>query len=123
MDRPEAASFDREWALVVLETALARVQEEYVGDGRADAFSILRHFLPGAVRPMAYEDAARRLRIQLPALKSEIHRMRQRFKSLVREEISGTVSAPHEIDEEMEYLRKVLMERGNDLGTTQPAMA
>ena len=119
--RSEAASFDREWALVVLENSLARVQEEYVGDGRAETFAILRHFLPGAIRPMAYEDAAARLRIGIPALKSEIHRMRQRFRALVREEIGGTVSAPHEIEEEMEYLRKVLMEPGNDLESTQRA--
>lgn len=116
---PDSTAFDREWALVVLETSLARVQEDYVGEGKADMYSVLRHFLPGAVRPMAYEDAAARLRMGLSALKSEIHRMRMRFRSFVRQEIAGTVGAPHEIDEEMEYLRKVLMQPGNDLETTE----
>jgi hypothetical protein len=40
----------------------------------------------------------------------------------VRQEVTGTVSAPHEIDEEMEHLQRVLMDKGSDLGQkTKPS--
>jgi hypothetical protein len=67
---------------------------------------------------MPYEEAAGRLRIGLAAFKTEVHRMRQRFRMFVREEIAGTVSAPHEIEEEMAYLHQVLSDPGHDMGPT-----
>ena len=59
-------------------------------------------------------EAAQKLDLTVPALKSELHRLRQRFKTLVRQEVANTVSAPHEIDEEMTHLQQVLMDRGHD---------
>jgi len=44
---------------------------------------------------------------------------RHRFKTLIRQEVASTVSAPHEIDEEMNYLQQVLMDKGNDLNVSQ----
>lgn len=104
--------FDREWAMVILESALAKVQEEYLGDGRSKAYDVLRQFLPGAVYSIPYIDAAATLRMGVPAFKSEVHRMRTRFRAFVREQIAGTVSAPHEIEDEMHYLHQVLMDPG-----------
>jgi hypothetical protein len=49
------------------------------------------------------------------ALNSEVRRLRQRFKEIVRSEVAATVSAPHETHEEMEHLRRVLMDRGTDI--------
>ena len=60
-----------------------------------------------------------KLGLTLPALKSELHRLRHRFKTLVRQEVASTVSAPHEIDEEMSYLQRVLIDKGNDLNFSQ----
>jgi len=71
--------------------------------------------LPGSVVSPTYEKAAAEVGLSVPALKSELHRLRRRFKALVRQEIAGTVSAPHETDAEMEYLQNVLMDRGSNL--------
>jgi RNA polymerase sigma-70 factor (ECF subfamily) len=106
--------FDREWALVILERSLSAVKAEFEGTLGAEKFSVLRSFLPGSVAPLTYENAATQLGLSLPALKSELHRLRQRFKTLVRQEVANTVSAPHEVDEEMEHLQQVLMDRGHD---------
>lgn len=107
--------FDREWALVILENALKGVSQEWQSSDDQSRFAVLRRFLPGALETPTYEDAAAQLQMSVPALKSELHRLRQRFKTLVRQEIANTVSAPHEIEQEMSYLQQVLMDRGNEL--------
>ena len=78
--------------------------------------SVLRFFLPGALETPRYDLAAAQLGLSLPAFKSEAHRARQRFKLLVREEVTATVSLPHEIESEITHLQQVLMNPGTDLG-------
>jgi RNA polymerase sigma-70 factor (ECF subfamily) len=112
---PDELVFDREWALVILENALQTVELQFKGAEKQ--FSVLRQFLPGSIAVPRYDDAATQLGLNLPALKSELHRLRQRFKTAVREEVAATVSAPHEIDQEMDHLQKVLMNRGIDWAT------
>ncbi len=111
----DALSFDREWALTILEHAFHQIQQEIERDGGAARFAVLRRFLPGALEAPPYEEAAAQLEMGLPAFKSELHRLRRRFKDLVRQEVASTVSAPHEIEQEMEYLQNVLMDKGSDL--------
>ena len=111
---PGASAFDREWALVILENALAGVQAECEAGLGAKQFKVLRMFLPGSVETPSYEHAAAELGMSVSAFKSELHRWRHRFRALVRQEVANTVSAPHEIDEEMGYLQQVLMDRGHD---------
>ena len=118
---PDGRLFDREWALVVLENAFRTVHGEFGGDpGR---FGTLRKFLPGSVETPTYEKAATDLGLSVPALKSELHRLRQRFKAAVREEVAATVSAPHEIDQELSHLQEVLMDRGIDWGASSKPSA
>ncbi len=104
----EARTFDRNWALRILESALQRLHSEYSEQHRDAAFLTLERFLPGAGQLVTYEEAARKLGISLAALKSEVHRLRRRLRALVREEVAQTVSAPHEIEPEMAYLQQVL---------------
>jgi RNA polymerase sigma-70 factor (ECF subfamily) len=106
---PSVLMFDREWALVILEHALQAIEHEFQQSGKAAKFKLLRQFLPGSVNVPSYDDAAAELGVGLPALKSDIHRTRQRFKELVRQEIATTVSAPHEVDDELKYLQQVLL--------------
>jgi len=116
---PAGILFDREWAIVILENALRAVRQEFESAGDSKRFSVLSRFLPGSLEPLTYDEAAAQLALSLPALKSELHRLRQRFKTLVRQEVASTVSAPHEIDEEMNYLQQVLMDKSNDLSVPQ----
>ena len=80
-------SFDREWALVILEHALGTIQEEFESTGRAQHFAVLRRFLPGSLDVPSYEEAAAQLGVSLPGLKSELHRLRQRFKDIIDEAV------------------------------------
>lgn len=110
------SAFDREWALTILETALDRLRCECAEPQSQSNFEVWKNFLPGATESYSYEAAAARLGISLPALKSEIHRLRRRLRALVRSEVARTVSAPHEIDSEMAHLQRVLMDRGSEVG-------
>jgi len=114
LDRSSVA-FDREWALTVLETALQTVRTAFVQAHRESDFGILKTFLPGSPGGPSYETAAAQLALSVPALKSEVHRLRRRFRELVREQIARTVSAPHEIEAEIQHLEAVLRDSGTEL--------
>jgi RNA polymerase sigma-70 factor (ECF subfamily) len=111
----EVASFDRSWALTVIRAALGSVERDYIESGKAELFGVLRAFLPGGNVPPSYEEAAVRAGIGVGALNSEIHRLRRNFRERVCAEVTATVSAPHEIEEEIGHLYRVLMDHGTDL--------
>jgi RNA polymerase sigma-70 factor (ECF subfamily) len=112
----EVAAFDRNWALTTVRSALASVEREYGVTGKSGLFTILRAFLPGGNVPLPYEEAAARAGMSVAALNSEIHRLRLKFRECVYAEVTATVSAPHEIDEELAHLHRVLMDRGTQIG-------
>jgi RNA polymerase sigma-70 factor (ECF subfamily) len=105
--RPEAA-FDRVWAQTVMETAARRLRSEYVDDGRRELHERLRGWLAREARPGDYAVPAHALGMSEGAVAVAVHRLRHRFRELVRAEVAHTVQAPAEIDAEMRYLLEVL---------------
>jgi len=105
---PEAERFDQAWAQQILEFALRRIEDEYTGRGRAALFASLRAFLPGSGQPPAYETVAAEAGLSPSAVKTEVHRVRQRLRAAMREEIARTVSDPLEVDDEIAYLGRAL---------------
>lgn len=103
-----AAEFDREWALSLLALALQRLEQDHVDRGEGAKFAALRVYLPGVAASPPYDETASCLGISLAALKSEVHRLRQRFRASIRAELAQTVSSPTEIDAELAYLGQVL---------------
>ena len=101
-------NFAREWAWSLVERATFETEQRYAGNGNAAEFSVLRYFLPGAPATLTYSDAMSRLRLSETALKAAVHRLRQAFRERLRAAVAKTVSAPHEVDEEMRYLQEVL---------------
>lgn len=102
----EAESFDREWALAVMNRAVERVRDEWSDKGKN--WNVLKRFLPGGGGALSMEEAAEKCGTTPGAFKVELHRLRARMKELLRGEIARTVSAPHEIEEELAYLRRTL---------------
>lgn len=96
---------DARWAGVLLERALNKVREEFSSDGKAATFEILAPFLAGEKPEISYREVAEKTGLSLGAVKTHIHRLRGQFASAVRREIMQTVSAPHEVDDELRHLR------------------
>lgn len=97
------ADFDRVWALAIVERALATLEGEE--DHRADQFAALKPWLAasGEIRD-SQEATAARLGMSSGALKVAIHRLRRRFRELVRAEVSATLNDPADLDGEMRHL-------------------
>lgn len=100
-------AYDRDWAVHLLEQALAAVEAEYTARGRAVEFAVLRAYLPGSPVAPPYEETARKLACNVGALKVDVHRLRERLRGVVRREIAATV-APEDVEDEVAYLGRVL---------------
>lgn len=96
--------YDRLWAITLLDRALVRVRAECEADGNAGRFEVLLPFLQGARGEVPLADAAAKLGLTLPAVKSVVHRLRGRFRETIREEVRETVSSDAEIQEELRHL-------------------
>jgi RNA polymerase sigma-70 factor (ECF subfamily) len=103
-----AMIYERRWALTVLETALERLRIEFVQSGREEQFNRLKSFLEGGVGRGEYDLAAADLRVSSSAVAMAVHRLRGRYREMIREEVANTVSEPGEIDAEMRHLLTVL---------------
>jgi RNA polymerase sigma-70 factor (ECF subfamily) len=99
--------FERQWALTVLHQVLARLQAEAEADGKAATFASLKGFLVGD-RSQTHAAAGAALGLSEGAVKVAVHRLRRRYRELLREEIAHTVADPADVDEEIQYLRRCL---------------
>jgi DNA-directed RNA polymerase specialized sigma24 family protein len=106
-DTPER-KFLRNWALTVLKQAMTALQCECEASGRGTLFQEVKGLLTGEGNVAAYAEMGRRLAMTEGALYVAVHRLRQRYGELLRQEIAQTVSEPGEIDEEMRCLLSAL---------------
>jgi RNA polymerase sigma-70 factor (ECF subfamily) len=102
------AFFDRQWGLAVLDLALAALAAEHERQGKAEQFQLLKPWLTGDVAGVSQADAAAQLGLREGAVKVAIHRLRKRFRDLVKAEIAQTVSTEQEAREELRYLIEVV---------------
>ena len=100
--------FERRWALTLLDLALARLRAEYERDGKAALFEALHPTLVGERTAQPYAELARSLDSSEAANKSGVHRLRQRYRQLLREEIAGTVDEGTAVDDELRHLFAIL---------------
>jgi RNA polymerase sigma-70 factor (ECF subfamily) len=100
--------FERRWALTLLDTVLQRLEAEAAESGRANLFRQIKGVLLGDRSAVPYAELGPQLGLSEAALTMTVHRLRRRYRELVREEIAHTVSSPVEIDEEMRHLFQVL---------------
>lgn len=96
--------FERQWALALVRQALDRLARECVGEGKAALFRSLEPALTEADTEGLYADCAARLGMTPGAARVALHRLRVRFRELLRAEVAETVSEPGEVDEELRHL-------------------
>ena len=94
--------YERRWALALLDEVLKRLRDEFTRDGKEHVFEEIKSALTGGKVP--YAEIATRLEVKEGAVRTAIHRMRTRYRDLVRAEIAETVASPSDVDAEMQHL-------------------
>jgi RNA polymerase sigma factor (sigma-70 family) len=107
-DLPPDKFYERQWAISLLEQVMTRLKEEYSATGKADIFEQLRPMLRGDEDQASYKEISSRAGMNEGALRVTIHRLRQRYRELLRLEIANTVETPEEIDDEIRCLFSAL---------------
>ncbi|MDB6029205.1 MAG: hypothetical protein JWM68_5428 [Verrucomicrobiales bacterium] len=108
-DRVDAEKiFERRWAITLLDATLSRLREEYVADGKKELFEHLKDTLTGERSAIPYATIATQLGTTEGNVKVAVHRLRQRYREVLRAEIADTVSSRDEVEEELRNLFAVL---------------
>jgi RNA polymerase sigma-70 factor (ECF subfamily) len=97
-------AFDREWALALLAKVIERLQKECEADGKMKLFEQLKIFLTAGKDGTAQAEVAKTLGMEEGAVRVAIHRLRKRYRQLLRDEIANTLSDATMVDEEMHAL-------------------
>ena len=100
--------FDVRWAATVVERALRRLGDECEKRGRRRVFDVLSVCLTAEREDVRYAKFSKTLGLSEEALKSLVHRLRERYRALLREEVARTVDKPSEIEDELRYLCSAL---------------
>ena len=104
-------SFEWRWALTLLDQVMNRLSADFARDGKAELFEALKPCLLGERTTQPYAALASKLAMTEGSVKVAVHRLRMRYRQLLREEIANTVATPEEVEEELRYLFAVLAGR------------
>lgn len=99
--------YNRRWVLILLERSMDMLRREYTTAREQVAFEALQGFLTVDPNSESYQDVAARLQLTVDAVKMRVHRLKQRFRILLREQVADTVSDENDIDEEIHHLFEV----------------
>ena len=100
--------FDRRWALAVLDQVMARLRRDYADSGRLALYAALKDCLARGTSALNYAQLADALGMTQWAVKVAAHRLRRRYRDLLRSEIAQTVDSPRQVEEEIAYLLNCL---------------
>lgn len=96
--------FERSWAMTLLNRTMAALQAEFVGRNKQKLFEHLKVYLTVKKSSTSYQDAAAQLNMTEAAIKVAVHRLRKRYRELLRNEIAQTVTTEEQIGEEIRDL-------------------
>ena len=92
--------FERRWALMLLDEVLLQLREEFEKKGKLALLDACQSLLIGSTETTAYATIAEELKMSEPAVRVAAHRIRQRYRELLKQEVARTVESPDEIDAE-----------------------
>ena len=101
---PPDAAYDREWAVALLERVISKLREESAAEGKGARFEQLKSFLTLGKGGISYTVAAAALGMDEGAVRVAVHRLRKRYRELLRSEVAETLSDPAMVDEELAVL-------------------
>lgn len=100
--------YERRWALSLFDRALARLREQYAAADKTRLYGCLKEFLSSEPGEGDYARVGAQLQMSSGAVAAAVHRLRQHYRGLVREEIAHTVNSPDEVEDEMRSLLTAL---------------
>lgn len=100
--------YDRRWAITVLEAVHQRLRREHEREGKGGQFERLRFALAGERSATPYADLARELDMTEGAVKVAVHRLRRRYRAVLRELVAETVASADEVEDELRHLLRAL---------------
>lgn len=100
--------FEKQWALTLLNNVLMQLEGEFRREGKGDLFAALKQTLTGTRESQPYSELAAKSGMNENAIKVAVHRLRKRYRELIRAEIAGTLARTQDIEEEMQHLFDVL---------------
>ena len=103
---PDAA-YEQRWAVTLIEQVLATLRREYSAANKSRLFEELKGFIWGDKSTASYAEIAGHLNLTEGTVKVAVHRLRQRFRELLRAEVAHTVARPEDIDGELRHLISV----------------
>jgi RNA polymerase sigma-70 factor (ECF subfamily) len=103
-DQTPEKLFERRWALTLLDNVLTRLREEHVAAGKAEQFDGLKIALTADKRSIPYTELGARLGLSEGAVKVAVHRLRARYREVLRAEIANTVASAADVEEEIRQL-------------------
>jgi RNA polymerase sigma-70 factor (ECF subfamily) len=104
--------YDRQWALAVLGEGLRRLEGEFAAGGRDELFQKLRVYLQGEGSEESYGEVAEKLGTSVGTVAVSVHRMRKRYRQVLRAVVLETVGDPAEVDVELAELLAALRAEG-----------
>ena len=105
----DCSAYDRAWATALVRRTWEQLRQAYVAEGRERMFDELKILvLGGAGKAVSQEEVAARLNLPPATLRTQLHRIRQRYRNFLRDEVARTVRTSIEVDAEMSYLFKLL---------------
>ncbi len=107
-DRTPERIFDRAWAVQLLELVVGRLRNEFADKGKAAEFDALQVYLAGKHADASYDRTAAAMGLSAAAVRQAAHRMRKRYRELLRAEVAETVATEDEIDDEIRGLFEAL---------------
>ncbi len=102
--------FEKRWAATLLETVLGRLRAEYVAAEKAAVFEAFKDCLWGGAPAEDYASLSGRLGMTEGALRVVCHRLRERYRALLREVVAETVESPAAVEDELRHLVAVMRE-------------
>jgi len=103
--------FERRWALTLLDRTLASLRRDHEAAGKLASFEAFKAFLTADSSPGPLRQVAKQLGITEGAAKVAVHRLRQKYRELLRAEITQTVAGEEDVEDELGVLLSAL--RGN----------
>jgi len=100
--------YEQNWALALLGSVYRQLQHDYEASGKGELFAQLKSCLTGERSAAPYSELAARLKMPENTVKTHVHRLRQRYRELLRAEVAQTVATSAEVEEELRYLVRAL---------------